>query len=439
MQKYLARIAEKKFLRMNESFPVILVTGARQIGKTYSIRKFIKSTDLDILEFNLELENNITELFEQSIDPDIILHEIELIKGQKIDIEHTILFFDEVQVSERFITSLKYFNESEKSFKIICAGSLLGVKLNRFRSSFPVGKVRMLNIYPMDFEEFLLACGLEMARDAIKQSFITNKAINSSVHDMLLKKYREYLYVGGMPAAVKNFIENNQELLLFDTMIQLNILDAYTNDMTKYLINMSEAVRNEQIYNSIPAQLSQEKSKKFKYSLVEVNGSKRKFESSLSWLISGHMLLEAKLVKRAENPLMAFAENGYFKLYFSDVGLLSAKTGQNINGIMDSKNNLFFGALTENFVAQQFVSSKIPLFYWTSGNTAEIDFLISGENGVIPVEVKSGNNTRSKSLSVFVDKYDSHYSIRISSKNFGFENKIKSVPLYAVWCIKPTK
>lgn len=413
----------------------LMVIGARQIGKTYSIREFCSANFPKFIEINLDSNREAFEIFERTIDPEQAIKGLEIMLGEKIDIEKSILFFDEVQVSERFISSLKYFNESERPYRIICAGSLLGVKLHRFGSSFPVGKVQTLNLYPMDFEEFLLACDMEFLRDTIKACYEKNEPLINATHERLLEKYREYLLVGGMPEAVKQFVQAEQDVLEFDRNLLTEIDRAYLNDMTKYLISMAEGAKNERLYNSIPAQLAQEKLRKFKYTIIESAGNKRKFQSSLDWLSASQILMTCHLVKRPESALAAFSESSYFKVYLSDVGLLAVKAGQSPQSLIKGENSTFTGGLTENYVAQQFTAAGIPLYYWTSGNQAEVDFLIDTDNGVIPVEVKAGANTKSKSLKVYAEKYHPAYAIRISSKNFGFENGIKSVPLYAAWCV----
>ena len=266
----------------------LMVVGARQIGKTYIIEKFAKENFEQYLYFNLEKNAEVRNIFEKTIDDAKIIEELELYLGRKIDIEKTIFFFDEVQVSENFIVSLKYFNESSKPYKIICAGSLLGVKINRFKSSFPVGKIRMECMYPMNFEEFLIATGKEILKNKIEECYRTMERMPDFAHEEALTLYKQYLCVGGMPEAVKNFIENDLDILKFDSHIISDIKDMYIADMQKYVKGTLETVKIEKVYKNIPSQLAKE-NKNFQYSFIEETGRKRKYESAIDWLVSSKM------------------------------------------------------------------------------------------------------------------------------------------------------
>ena len=413
----------------------LMVIGVRQIGKTYTIQKFIKENYEESLYFNLEKEEHLREIFERTIDAEKIFEEIELYLGRKIDIEKTILFFDEVQVSEKFIVSLKYFCESDKPYKIVCAGSLLGVKINRFNESFPVGKVRMEHMYPMNFEEFLLALDKKLLVDKIKESYETMQPLPSYAHEEAISLYRRFLCVGGMLESVKDFIANNNDILMYDSNILSNILEMYIADMNKYVKNSIETVKIEKLYKNIPMQLSKEK-KAFKYNLIEDGARKRMYETPIEWLISSGMILNSNKIKKAEIPLKVYQDEEKFKLYLSDVGLLVAMTQIKYNDIVLDKAFSFKGAITENYIAQEFISNDISLYYWTYGRNAEVDFIIYNNDGIIPVEVKSGDNVKSTSLNFYINENKPKYSIRLSTKNFGFENNIKSIPLYAAFCIK---
>lgn len=413
----------------------LMVIGVRQIGKTYTIQKFIKENYEEYLYFNLEKEEHLREIFERTIDAEKIFEEIELYLGRKINIEKTILFFDEVQVSEKFIVSLKYFCESDNPYKIICAGSLLGVKINRFNESFPVGKVRMEHMYPMNFEEFLLALDKKLLVDKIKESYENMQPLPSYAHEEAISLYRRFLCVGGMPESVKNFIANNKDILMYDSNILSNILEMYIADMNKYVKNSVETVKIEKLYKNIPMQLSKEK-KAFKYNLVEDGARKRMYENPIEWLVSSGMILNSNKIKKAEIPLKVYQDEDNFKLYLSDVGLLVAMSEIKYNDIVLDNAFSFKGAITENYIAQEFISNDISLYYWTYGRNAEVDFIIYNNDGIIPVEVKSGDNVKSTSLNFYINENKPKYSIRLSTKNFGFENNIKSIPLYAAFCIK---
>lgn len=306
------------------------------------------------------------------------------------------------------------------------------MKIKRFHSSFPVGKVKIEYMYPMDFEEFLIALGKEMWVEEIKRCFKNLEEI--SIHEKLLELYRIYLCIGGMPEAIKNYIEEKEEILLFDKSIAPNLIIQYLADMNKYTKNRSEAIKTEMVYNAIPTILAKE-NKKFKYTDVKKSESKREVKSALKWLIASNLIYKCSLANKIEPPLKAFVQEDYFKLYLSDVGLLTSKLEINFSDIMLDKSFVLKGAIAENYVAQVFRTNGISLYYWKSNNMAEINFLLYNEDGIIPVEVKANDNTKSKSLNVYVEKYSPKYSIRLSTKNFGY-NKIKSIPLYAAFLIK---
>lgn len=427
------RKIEKELLKWKEDFkkPLMLV-GARQTGKTYILEEFCQKNFNDYLYINLDKEENIAEVFENTIDPDMIVEKIEIIKNKVINPEDTIIFLDEIQVSERAITSLKYFCESNKPYKIVCAGSLLGVKLNRFKSSFPVGKVNIKYLYPMDFEEYLIALGETKLIEEIKNHYKINEPLMNPIHEKALDLYKKYLLLGGMPAIINDFIDNEYNISHMDLNSQEQIITSYLADMNKYTEN-SEGVKNSQIYNSIPKELARVNNT-FKYSIVDKDARKVRYESSLEWLLASNMILKCELAERNESPLKAFANQDKFKLYLSDVGLLRSLSNVEISEILLDKNLMYKGVLTENYVACELYPKFKELFYYNFG-IYEIDFLIKINGDIIPIEVKSGRRTTSKSLNEYIKKYNPKYSIRISEKNFGFENNIKSVPLYAVFCI----
>lgn len=414
----------------------LMVIGARQIGKTYTIEKFINENFEEHLMFNVEKEEAVKNIFEKSIDDEEVVRELELYLNKKIDLDKTIIFFDEVQESERLITSLKYFCESSKPYKIICAGSLLGVKLKRFNSSFPVGKVEIKYMYPLNFEEFLVAVGKEMLRDKIVECYKTMSPMPKFAHDEAIRLYHEYLCVGGMPDAINNFVNNELDILKFNQNILSDIKIAYMADMNKYLENKNESVKIETVYNSIPEQLAKE-NKNFQYTVLEENARGRKYRSAIEWLIASKLVLMANKISKVQDPMKYFIDKNTFKLYLSDVGLLTNISEIKLNQIILDEDYIFKGVITENYVAQEFASKEISLYYWESDGNAEVDFLLStNDEGIIPIEVKSGINNRSKSLNVYIEQNKPKYAIRFSTRNFGFENNIKSIPLYAVFCVK---
>lgn len=413
------------------NMPYMLI-GARQTGKTYILTEFCKNEFENHVYINLDSMEDIKQIFEQTIQPEEIVRNIEAVQGIDINIENTIIFIDEIQVSERAISSLKYFCESKKQYKIVVAGSLLGVKVNRFKSSFPVGKVWIDYLYPMDFEEFLLAINEKKLLDLIKESYYEMKPMLEATHNKALTLYNEYICTGGMPAAILNYIEHDKNVLKFEDEVLNMIITSYLADMSKYTENM-ESIRNNKIYNSMPAQLGKE-NKKFKYSLVETSARSREYDSAMEWLLSSNMLLKCQGIETPKSPLKAYTESN-FKIYLSDIGLLRVLSKISINEIITNKNMLYKGVFIENYVAENLYSKYRELYYWTLGNMYEVDFLINIDGDIIPIEVKASDNTTSRSLNYYINRYKPKYSIRLSTKNFGEANGIKSIPLYASFLI----
>ena len=412
----------------------LMVVGARQVGKTYIINKFCQENFDDYVYINLKDEPDIIGFFKENISVSDKVRKLELKLNRSIK-EETVIFFDEIQESEELISALKYFCENNFPYKIVCAGSLLGVKLKRFNSSFPVGKVNILHMYPMDFEEFLLGIGEELVINEIKKCFDNNVKIDDFLHRRLLNYYRLYLCVGGMPSSVLNLRDNDLNILEYDSNIIRSIIEAYLADMKRYTLSYFETVKIEKIYKNMPSQLAKE-NKKFQYGKIEKSARSREYETALDWLLSSNLVLKCNLVNRLESPLKGFVNESSFKLYFSDVAILTSMLEMAYNKILLDENIMYKGVIAENYVANELVKNNFSLYYWNVNQVAEIDFLIDTEDGIIPIEVKANDNTSSKSLNYYVSRYNPNYSIRISTKNFGFENGIKSVPLYAVFCIK---
>jgi len=358
---------------------------------------------------------------------------MELYLG-KVITENTIIFFDEIQESENLISALKYFCEAGFPYKIICAGSLLGVKLKRFKSSFPVGKVTIKYMYPMTFEEFLISIDYGQVIEEIRDCYNKNKKMSNPIHEKLLNYYRLFLATGGMPIAVENIIKNNLEILKFDNSILQSIIDAYLADMKQYTSNYYENIKIERIYKNIPSQLAKE-NKKFQFSKIEKNARRRDYEESLDWLISSKLVIPCYFVNKFETPLKGFMQEDKFKLYLSDTGILTQLLEIPRNKILLNDNFQYKGVITENYVANELQANSISLYYWAETQVAEIDFLIDTKDGVIPIEVKANENKKSKSLNYFIEKNKINLAIRISANNFGVSNGIKSVPLYATFCI----
>ena len=431
MQRNFLRELEE-WKNKNQNTP-LMVIGARQIGKTYIINKFCKENYNDYIYINLMNNKGIIEIFDEPINTEEKIKKMELYLGRLIK-EETIIFFDEIQESENLISALKYFCEAEFPYKIVCAGSLLGVKLKRFKNSFPVGKVIIKYMYPMTFEEFLKAINYEQAIEVIKDCFNKNKKMSNPIHEKLLNYYRLFLATGGMPIEVDNIIKNNLEILKFDNNLLKSIIEAYLADMEKYTLNYYETIKIEKIYKNIPNQLAKE-NKKFQFSKIEPYARRRDFETSLDWLIASKLVIPCYFVEKFETPLKGFMDEQKFKLYLSDTGILTELLEIPRNKILLNENFQYKGVIAENYVANELQANGISLYYWAKNQVAEIDFLIDTQKGVIPIEVKANENKKSKSLNYFMQNTKKDLAIRISANNFGIENKIKSVPLYAVFCI----
>ncbi len=398
----------------------LLINGARQVGKTYILRQFGAEQFKNVVYVNLETNLTVASYFNDNISPERLLRYLEASTGERIIAGETLIIFDEIQSCERALTSLKYFCEEAPEFHVAAAGSLLGVAINRQRYSFPVGKVETITLYPLDFEEYLWARGKELLCEEIRSAFARMMPLPDALHQEALELYREYLVIGGMPAAINTFLEHNSFLDV--SLVQSGILDNYIADMAKYASN-SDSVKIRACYNSIPAQLAKD-NRKFQY-----------FGDSIEWLNLAGVVLECHRIDHAIEPIAVHADLSAFKLYMGDVGLLTMKSGISQQTVLSGEGNTFMGAVTENYVAQQLAAKGYPLYYWESASTAELDFVLQKEGQIVGVEVKKGEHVRSRSLSVFVKAYAPAYSIRFSTKNFGEADGLKSIPLYAAFCI----
>lgn len=412
-----------------ERMPLLLY-GARQIGKTYMLRKFGEDNYKKVVYINFETEPAIGHLFSDSINPKKLISKIAQYYDIQITPEDTLLIMDEIQSCNRALTSLKYFCEDAPEYAIIGAGSLLGVHISAEDFSFPVGKVITKMMYPMNFEEFLWESDKAVFADEIRDSFDNDLPIERGLHESLLDLYREYLIVGGMPLAVNNYFKNDKLLTYKD--VQRIIIDTYVSDMTKYT-DKSQSIKTISTYDSIVPQLAKE-NRKFQYKSIAKGARASLFGESIDWLVKAGIVLRCERITAGNVPPNISRDISAFKLYMGDIGLASNKasiTRENIE-IFD---RTFMGGITENYVAGALACNDYELFYWETEAKAEVDFVIVRNGKIIPVEVKSAENTRSYSLNSYVRKYTPEYAIRISVKNFGFENGIKSVPLYATHMI----
>lgn len=411
----------------------LILQGARQVGKTYSILEFGRTCYENVAYFNFETNPKLAATFEESISPSYLLPILSHISGQTIIKEKTLIVFDEVQVCERALISLKYFCEEAPDYHIIVAGSLLGVAVNRARFSFPVGKVDIKTLYPMDMEEFLLALQEDDLVTRIRECFCTDTAMPMALHEAAMHRYRQYLVVGGMPECVMQFVQTQDHILVRHT--QDTILASYLNDMSKYN-NLNEIKKTRLTYDNVTVQLSK-KNTRFQYKLIKTGGRAAEFENAIEWLCLSGIVSQVYKVEQIKKPLENYRDIDAFKIYVSDLGLLCAKKDLVPNDIlyMSEELNDFKGGMTENYVNVQLAINGYRTYYWESERGAEVDFVIQRQGQLIPVEVKSADNTKAKSLKVYMDTFKPSYAIKLSSKNFGFEDKKKTVPLYAAFCI----
>ena len=410
----------------------LILQGARQVGKTYSILEFGRTHYENVAYFNFETNPKLNDTFAEDISPNYLVPILSHIAGQTIVREKTLIVFDEVQLCERALTSLKYFCENAPEYHIIVAGSLLGVAVNRAKFSFPVGKVDMKTMYPLDMEEFMLACGEHDLVERIRNCFHTDTPMPAALHDAAMQRYRQYLVVGGMPECVFQFVETQDYILVRHT--QDTILASYLNDMSKYN-NLNEIKKTRLCYDNITVQLSK-KNTRFQYKLIKKGGRAAEFENAIEWLTLSGIVSQVYRLDKVKKPLENYRDIDAFKIYVSDLGLLCAKKDLAVNDVlyMVEEINDFKGGMAENYANVQLSINGYRTYYWESERGAEVDFVIQREGHIIPVEVKSADNTRAKSLKVYMETYRPAYAIKLTAKNFGFEDGKKSVPLYAAVC-----
>lgn len=415
----------------------LVVSGVRQCGKTYLLKKFGKEHFENTVYLNFEENERISSIFEYDYDVNRIVEEIEMAFGCRIEDGKTLLVFDEIQKCSRAVTSLKYFCENRSNLHVACAGSLLGLEMRKEGTSFPVGKVDMLKMYPMSFDEFCQASGQGNAIKAIiKMDRL--REIPSLYTGPLEKELKLYYIIGGMPEVVSVWCETHD----FDEVkrIQNMILTGYRNDFAKHA-PAAEVPKINWIWDSLPKQLAKENNK-FIFNQVKEGKRARDLEDALQWLIDAGLCYKLEKVETPEIPLKYSADSTYFKLYACDVGLLSSMVG--IDPMTVIRGNEYYerfkGAIAENYVMQQLTANRIKPYFWRSGNSAEVDFLIDEKNRCVPIEVKAAENTKAKSFTLFCKRYNPEIGIRSSLKNVGDntinETVVYSIPLYSIFKIR---
>lgn len=429
------RIAYQELLNWKNSKnrkPLIL-QGARQVGKTYLIHEFGKKEYKNLYYLNFEQDKNLSTLFDASLDPDKLINDISLYIGEKIDSEDSLLFFDEVQIAPRVLTSLKYFNEKAPEFHVIAAGSLLGVSIGT-SSSFPVGKVNFLSLFPMSFTEYLVAAGEDLFIKKLN-SIDAIIPFPDAIHEKMLYHLKLFLFLGGMPEVINNYMENKN--IANARSIQKDILTAYERDFSKYT-EKNQAIKTSEFWNSIPGQLAKE-NKKFKYRDIKKNARTNMYEQTIEWLRKAGLVHLAYNIETPKIPLSAYADFSKFKVYMNDVGLLAAKLNISSDQIVlpDTLFKEFNGAFIENFIAQELASAgQNQLFYWTSKSDAEVDFILESKNKIFPLEVKSGTSRNTKSLQSYSIKYNPDRLLRTSPRNLIQSEKFINIPLYAIGLLR---
>ncbi len=413
----------------------LIIQGSRQVGKTYTVLKFGKEYYENVAYFNFQTNPSLSATFSENISPAYLLPILSHISGQTITKGHTLIVFDEVQLCERALTSLKYFCEEAPEYHIIAAGSLLGVAVNRERFAFPVGKVDRVTMLPMDMEEFMTAFGEEELVRLIRKSYAERIPMPAALHDAALKLYRQYLVIGGMPEAVARFLDTHDYIQVRHVLetIQMDYLD----DMSKYQESTSEIKKTRLTYGTVSVQLSK-KNTRFQYKIIKSGARAAEFENAIEWLVSTGLIARVYRAEQIMKPLENYKDIDDFKVFLSDMGILCAQKGLQAEDVfyMEEELSDFKGGMTENYVNTQLTCSGFKPFFWRNDKgTKEVDFIIPIRGKLIPVEVKSGENVSSSSLAEYVRMFSPALSVRVSGKNFGFENNIFSVPLYAVFCI----
>ena len=415
----------------------LILTGVRQCGKTYIINEFGNSHFKNMAHLNFEESENAGAIFEYDFNVDRIITEIGYLTGETIVPGETLLFLDEIQICPKAITALKYFCENKRELHVICAGSLLGVAIKRDQMSFPVGKVNRLQLYPMSFKEFVIACGRTDLVEILSK-WPTDRAVPDLYAAPMKKLLKEYYIIGGMPEAVQTWLDTHDYNEVTD--VHMEILLDYADDFSKYA-PANEVPKIRWIWDSIPVQLAKENNK-FVFSHVKAGKRSAQLEDALQWLKDAGLITQLFLVEKPELPLSGLADKTYFKVYMSDIGLLRTKAGMSPETVFAETGMYirFKGGFSENYVLNELCSIGENPYFWRSGNTAEIEFIYEDQSYMIPVEVESADNTEAKSYKQFCKRYEPVFGFKLSEKNIA-ENMCEStrtfsIPLYMIWSIK---
>lgn len=425
---YRYKMEELKKWKESENRKPLIIRGARQVGKTWLMKEFGQNNYEKCAYINFDDNSRMKQLFSDDFDIDRIMQGLKIEAGVNIEPENTLIIFDEIQETPKALTSLKYFYEKANEYHIIAAGSLLGVAMHE-GTSFPVGKVDFLDLYPLNFYEFLEALG---ERDLVNLIKNKNMDLITVFADKLKLYLKQYLYIGGMPEIVDSYIKNKD----FDEVRrkQQVLLESYEQDFSKHAPN-NVVPRIRQLWNNIPTQLAKE-NKKFIYGLVKEGARAREYEVALSWLIDCGLVYQVNRVNDCKVPLSAYQDFSAFKLYVLDVGLLCAMANLDAKTILEGNEILveFKGALTEQFVLTELKTNVTQsVFYWSADRgTAEVDYIIQLDGNNIPIEVKASENLQAKSLKTFVEKYKTKINIRTSMTNYRKEDWLINIPLYLI-------
>jgi predicted AAA+ superfamily ATPase len=425
---YRSKIKQLIEWKISKNRKPLIVQGARQVGKTWLLREFGKTEFEQTIYVNFEKEIRLQTLFQQDLNPRRIIATLEAFFETKIDAENTLIIFDEIQSAAKGLTSLKYFCEETPEYFVVASDSLLGMTLHS-KVSFPVGKVSFLYMFPMNFYEFLLGIGEKgLASILEKKQWDLLGVFTEKFKEQL----RHYCYIGGMPEVVSDYSRNRD----FRTVrkIQEDILSTYENDFSKHA-PYDVVPRLNMVWQNIPAQLAKE-NKKFIYGVMKEGARAKDFELAIQWLADSGILLKVHQISKPSMPLIAYQEMSAFKLFFNDVGLLAAKSNIDLKTILLG-NDIFTeykGAFTEQFVIQQLKAAEMDFIgYWTNErSTAEVDFVVQNKGAIIPIEVKSSENTKAKSFKLFCEKYKSQTAVRTSLSDYREEEWMTNVPLYVI-------